>query len=88
MSRKTVAGTAIVSHVALLSPNFLAAVTAHGAQCCDLSLAEVDSVIADYWAVFLYRQTPAGALVADHSVMLSRQASMVSAVNVVKIFVI
>ena len=72
----------------LVIPDLLAAVTEHGAQCCALSLTENDSVIEAYWVVFLSCQPPAGAAVAAHSIMLSRRAAAVSAVDVVKIFVI
>ena len=88
MSHRTVAGTAIVAHSALLYPTFLAAVTAHGAQCCALSLENDDILIAAYWAIFLSYQPVAVVVVAAHSVMLYRRAGTVSAVDVVKIFVI
>ena len=65
-----------------------ATVTTHGAQCCALSLIDGDSVIAAYWEVFLYHRPPAGAAVAAHSVMMSRQAAVVSTVDVVKVLVI
>ena len=82
------AGIAIVAHGALLSPTFLAVVTAHGAQCCALSLTYDDSVIAAYWAVFLSCRSPVGTVVEDNSIMLSHRAATVSTVDVVKIFVI
>ena len=88
LSCRTVAGIAIVAHGALLSPTFLAVVTAHGAQCCALSLTYGDIVIAAYWAVFLSCRYPVGTAVEAHSVILSHRSATVSTVDVVKIFVI
>ena len=62
--------------------------TAHGAHGCDLSLNARDSAVAAYRAFFLSRRPPAGAVVADHYVMLSCSAAAVSTVDVVKIFII
>ena len=61
---------------------------AQGAQCYALSLNDGDSVIAAYWAVFVSLRPPLSAAVAAHSVMLYHRSAAVSAVDVVKIFVI
>ena len=87
LSFRTVVGTAIVAHRAFLSPTFSWG-ECHGAQCCALSPNDGNSAVAAYWAVFLSHRTPAGTVVAAHTVMISCQAAAVAAVDVVKIFVI
>ena len=72
----------------LVIPDLFSAVTTHDAQFCALSLNDSVIVIVAYWAVFLSHRPPADAAVAAHSVILSRRLATVSAVDVVKIFVI
>ena len=101
LSRWTVAGSSIVCpsrrwRVPLLwntvpcdsQPLGGATVTAHGTQCYALFLNDGNSAVAAYREVFLFCQPPAGAVVAAHTVMLSRQAAEVAAVDVVNFFVI